>query len=316
MRRRKISVIGAGNVGGSLAQRLAERELGDVVLIDVPQTGGMPAGKALDIEQACPVEGSDARLTGGTDPSLVKDSDLVIITAGMARKPGMSRDDLLSINAKIVKGVAVEIARHAPKAVIIVVSNPLDAMCYLTWKATGFEPKRVLGMAGALDSARMRAFIAKMCGVSAGDVQAMVLGGHGDTMVPLISCATVAGIPLRHFLNEEQIKSLVQRTRDGGAEIVKLLGVGSAYCAPSASVASMVESIFKDKKRVIPCSVYLDGEYGFKDVYTGVPVKLGAAGVEQIFEVPLTPQEQEEFRRSVQAVRELIEGLSNQGHLS
>jgi len=316
MKRLKISVIGAGNVGGSLAQRLAERELGDIVLIDIPQTGGMPAGKALDLQEAGPVEGYDARITGSTDYAATEGSALVVITAGMARKPGMSRDELLDINAKIVKGVAKEVARYSPQAIVVVVSNPLDAMCYIAWKASGFEPRRVLGMAGALDGARMKTFIAEACNVSVKDVQALVLGGHGDTMVPLMSCATVAGVPIKYLLPEDKIQAIVQRTRDGGAEIVKLLGNGSAYYAPSASVADMAEGIIKDQKRVIPCAVYLNGEYGFKDVYTGVPVKLGAAGVEQIMEIPLSSQEKEEFQRSAESVRGLIESLKKLGHLS
>jgi malate dehydrogenase len=312
----KISVIGAGNVGGSLAQRLAERELGDVVLVDIPQTGGMPAGKALDIQEAGPIEGYDVKLSGSTDYAATEGSQVVILTAGLARKPGMGRDELLEMNARIVKGAAGEVARRSPQAIVIVVSNPLDAMCALTWKTTGFPSHRVLGMAGALDGARMKTFIAEACGVSIKDVQAMVLGGHGDTMVPLMSCATVSGIPLKHLLPDRKIQEIVQRTRDGGAEIVKLLGTGSAYYAPSASVADMAEAILKDKKRVIPCCVYLTGQYGCKDVYTGVPVKLGAGGVEEILEIPLSPEEREQFQRSVESVRGLIESLKKQGHIA
>jgi malate dehydrogenase len=311
----KISVIGAGNVGGSLAQRLAERELGDVVLVDIPQTGGMPAGKALDIQEAGPIEGYDVSLTGSTDYSATEGSDMVIITAGLPRKPGMSRDDLLGLNAQIVKAVTSEVARRSPQAILIVVSNPLDAMCYLAWKTSGFPSQRVVGMAGALDGARMKAFIAEACGVSVTDVQAMVLGGHGDTMVPLMSCATVSGIPLKNFLPDAKIQEIVKRTQEGGAEIVKLLGTGSAYYAPSASVADMAEAILKDKKRVIPSCVYLNGQYGFKDVFTGVPVKLGAGGVEQILEVPLSSQEKDEFQHSVAVVKELIGSLKKQGYL-
>ena len=312
----KISVIGAGNVGGSLAQRLAERQLGDVVLVDIPQTGGMPAGKALDIQEAAPLEGYDVSLSGSTDYAATEGSDLVIITAGLPRKPGMSRDDLLGLNAKIVKAVTIEVTKRSPKAILIVVSNPLDAMCYLAWKTSGFPAQRVVGMAGALDGARMKTFIAEACGVSINDVQAMVLGGHGDTMVPLMSCATVSGIPLKHFLSDSKIQEIVKRTQDGGAEIVKLLGTGSAYYAPSASVADMAEAILRDRKRVIPSCVYLNGQYGTKDVYTGVPVKLGAGGVEQILEVPLSPDEKKQFQGSVESVKGLIAALKTQGHLS
>jgi len=315
MKRPKISVIGAGNVGGSLAQRLAERELGDVVLIDIPQTGGMPAGKALDLLESAPIEGYDVQLTGSTDYAAMQNSDMVVITAGLPRKPGMSRDELLDINARIVKGAAEQIVRYASDAIVIVVSNPLDAMCYLALQTTRFEPRRVLGMAGALDSARMRTFIAQACDVSVQDVQALVLGGHGDTMVPLMSSARVAGIPIKHFLSDPQIQEIAQRTRDGGAEIVKLLGTGSAFYAPSASVAEMAESILKDKKRIISCSVYLNGEYGIKDICTGVPVKLGKQGVEKILGIALSSEEKREFEHSVNSVRALIETLKKLGHV-
>lgn len=307
--RRKISVIGAGNVGATLAQRLAEAELGDVVLVDIPQTEGMPAGKALDILQSGPVYGYDSRVTGTTEYGPTAGSDVVIITAGIPRKPGMSRDDLLNTNAGIVKSVSEQVAKHAPNAIVIVVSNPLDAMAHVALRVTGFPKNRVIGMAGVLDSARLATFLAEALDVSVRDIQPTVLGGHGDTMVPVARYTTVAGIPVTDLLPSDTLAAIFQRTRDGGAEIVKLLKTGSAYYAPSASVVAMVESILKDKKRILPCAVYLEGEYGVQGLYLGVPVKLGARGVEKVMEVPLNEGEKTALQKSATAVRELVEVL-------
>jgi malate dehydrogenase len=304
--RKKISVVGAGNVGATLAQRLAELELGDVVLVDIPQTEGMPAGKALDILEAGPVYGYDTRVTGTTEYGPTAGSDLVVITAGIPRKPGMSRDDLLNTNAGIVKSVSEQVAKHSPQAILIVVSNPLDAMAHVALRASGFPKHRVIGMAGVLDSARFAAFLAEAMDVSVEDVQPMVLGGHGDTMVPVTRYTTCAGVPVGEILKKEVLDAIVQRTRDGGAEIVKLLKTGSAYYAPSASVAVMVESILKDKKRIFPCAAYLDGEYGFKGVFLGVPVKLGAKGIEQVIQIRLVDDEKAALAKSAAAVEELI----------
>ncbi|HRY29564.1 MAG TPA: malate dehydrogenase [Elusimicrobiota bacterium] len=311
--RRKITVVGAGNVGATLAQRLAEKELADVVLLDIPQTEGMPAGKALDILQAGSVYGYDTKLTGATDYAAAEGSDIVVITAGVPRKPGMSRDDLLSTNAKIVKAVSEQVARSSPNAVVIVVSNPLDAMAYVALRTTRFPEERVLGMAGVLDSARMAVFVAQALDVSVEDVRPMVLGGHGDTMVPLPRYTTVAGVPVTELLSKEKIDAIVQRTRDGGAEIVKLLKTGSAYYAPSASVVAMVESILKDKKRILPCAAYLNGEYGVRGVFVGVPVKLGARGREEVLQLNLTVEERVALQKSVDAVRELVEAMQRLG---
>jgi malate dehydrogenase len=307
--RRKISVIGAGNVGATLAQRLAEAELGDVVLVDIPQTEGMPAGKALDIWQSGPVYGYDSRVTGATDYAPTAHSDVVVITAGIPRKPGMSRDDLLNTNAGIVKSVSEQVARHSPKAIVIVVSNPLDAMAHVALRVTGFPKQRVIGMAGVLDSARLATFLAEALDVSVQDIQPMVLGGHGDTMVPVARYTTVAGVPVTELLPADKLAAIFQRTREGGAEIVKLLKTGSAYYAPSASVVAMVTSILKDKKRILPCAVYLEGEYGVKDLFLGVPVKLGAQGVEKVMDVPLNEGEKAALQKSAMAVRELVEVL-------
>jgi malate dehydrogenase len=304
--RKKISVVGGGNVGATLAQRLAELELGDVVLVDIPQTEGMPAGKALDILEAGPVYGYDTRVTGTTEYGPTAGSDLVVITAGIPRKPGMSRDDLLNTNAGIVKSVSEQVAKHSPQAILIVVSNPLDAMAHVALRASGFPKHRVIGMAGVLDSARFAAFLAEAMDVSVEDVQPMVLGGHGDTMVPVTRYTTCAGVPVGEILKKEVLDAIVQRTRDGGAEIVKLLKTGSAYYAPSASVAVMVESILKDKKRIFPCAAYLDGEYGFKGVFLGVPVKLGAKGIEQVIQIRLVDDEKAALAKSAAAVEELI----------
>ena len=307
--RRKLSVIGAGNVGATLAQRLAEQEWGDVVLVDIPQTEGMPAGKALDIQQSGLVYGYDTRVTGATAYGPTAGSDIVVITAGIPRKPGMSRDDLLATNAGIVKSVSEQVAAHSPNAILIVVSNPLDAMAQVALKVTGFPRERVIGMAGVLDSSRLATFIAEALDVSVKDIQPTVLGGHGDTMVPLARYTTVAGVPVTELLPADKLAAILQRARDGGAEIVKLLKTGSAYYAPSASVLAMVESILLDKKRILPCAVCLEGEYGIKGLFLGVPVKLGARGVEKIMELSLTNEEKAALQKSAHAVEELVEIL-------
>jgi malate dehydrogenase len=300
----KVTVVGAGNVGATLAQRLVERELADVVLIDILE--GIPQGKALDIMESAPVERFDARMRGSNGYELSDGSDVVVVTAGLARKPGMSRDDLVQKNTEIVGSVVREAARRSPKAVLIVVSNPLDAMCEVARRVSGFPRERVFGMAGILDSARMRWFIAEELGVSVENTHAFVLGGHGDTMVPLPRYSTVAGIPITELLPRERLEAIVRRTRDGGIEIVNYYKTGSAYYAPSAAVAEMVEAVLRDKKKILPCAAYLQGEYGLRDVYLGVPVKLGRGGVEQIVEITLTPEEKEALERSAQAVRELF----------
>ncbi len=305
--RPKVTVVGAGNVGATTAQYIVERELADVVLTDVIE--GLPQGKALDLLQAGPVHGYDCRLTGANSYADTTGSDIVVITAGLARKPGMSRDDLLFKNAEIVTGVVQEIARLSPEAILIVVTNPLDAMAQLAWKTSCFPKQRVLGMAGILDSARFRAFIAQELDVSVENVTAFVLGGHGDTMVPLPRYSTVAGIPITELLPKERVEALVQRTANGGAEIVSLLKAGSAFYAPGASAAEMVEAILRDKKKVLPCTTYLEGEYGIHGLFVGVPVKLGRRGVEQIIQITLTAEEQAALRRSADAVRELTQKL-------
>ncbi len=307
--RRKLSVIGAGNVGATLAQRLAELEVGDVVLVDIPQTEGMPAGKALDIRQSGPVYGYDSRITGTTEYGPTANSDIVVITAGVPRKPGMSRDDLLNINAGIVKIVSEQVAKHSPNAILIIVSNPLDAMAHVALRVTGFPKERVIGMAGVLDSARLATFLAEALDVSVNDIQPTVLGGHGDTMVPIARYTTVAGVPITELLKPDQLQAILQRTRDGGAEIVKLLKTGSAYYAPSASVAAMVESILKDKKRILPCAAYLEGEYGVRGLFLGVPVKLGARGIEQVIEIRLADDEKAALQKSAQSVQDLVDVL-------
>ncbi len=301
--RHKISIIGAGMVGSTTAHWLAERELGDIVLVDIPEVGDMPKGKALDLTQAGPVFGFDTRVTGTHDYADIAGSDIVVITAGMPRKPGMSREDLVGVNANIVRGVAEKVAQHAPEAIVIVVTNPLDTMTYLTKQVTGFPKERVMGQAGVLDSARMRTFIAMELNVSVENVHAFVLGGHGDEMVPLPRYSTVAGIPITHLLPPERIEAIVERTRKGGGEIVKLLGKGSAYYAPGAAVCKMVEAILKDKKLIVPASAYLEGEYGMRDIYFGVPVVLGRRGVERIIEIELTEEEQAAMRRSEALIR-------------
>jgi len=306
MKRAKISIIGAGNVGATAAHWAAAKELGDVVLVDVPQIDGVPQGKALDLAEAAPIEGYDAALTGATTYEPTANSDVVIITAGLARKPGMSRDDLLMKNTEIVKSVTEQVVKHSPKSILLVVSNPLDAMVYVAYKASGFEPQRVIGMAGVLDTARYRCFIAAELGVSVEDIQALLLGGHGDDMVPLPRYTSVAGIPLPELLSADKIEAIVKRTRSGGAEIVNLLKTGSAYYAPSAAVVQMAESIIKDKKRVLPCAAFCDRQYGVGGYFVGVPVKLGSKGVEQVIEVPLTADEKKLMDASVDHVRQLV----------
>lgn len=312
MPRKKISVIGAGNVGASLVQRLAEQELGDIVMLDIPQMEGMPAGKGLDILESAPVYGYDSRVKGTTNYADTAKSDLVVITAGIPRKPGMSRDELLNTNAGIVRNVTEQVARHSPDSILIVVSNPLDAMCIVALKVSGFPKNRVIGMAGVLDSSRMAAFIAQELDVSVESIQPMVLGGHGDTMVPLPRYTTVAGVPITELLPKEKVDAIVKRTADGGAEIVKLLKTGSAYYAPSASVTAMVESILKDKKKILPCAAYLQGEYGINDLYVGVPVKLGERGIEQIIQLNLTVDERIALQKSAEAVKVLVEVMKRQ----
>ena len=307
MSKPKVAVFGAGHVGATTAQRILEKELADVVLIDIIE--GLPQGKALDMAEAAPIEGYDAKIVGSNNTTDVAGSDLVVITAGVARKPGMSRDDLLAINARIVGGIADAIKAHAPDAIVIVVTNPLDVMTYLVHERTGFPPERVMGMAGVLDSARFRTFIAMELGVSVKDVEAMVLGGHGDSMVPLPRYATVGGVPLPALLSQERIDALVERTRNGGAEIVALLKEGSAYYAPSASVAAMVGSILRDERRVLPACVRLDGQYGIRGVFAGVPVVLGQGGVEMIVELELTADELKALQASTEHVRQTIERL-------
>ena len=297
----RITVVGAGNVGATVAQHLALRELArEVVLVDV--AGDMPRGKALDLWEAAPIAGSDCRLVGTNGYAETRGSGLVVITAGLARRPGMSRDDLLAKNTEIVRGVAEEVRSGSPDAVVIVVSNPLDAMAYVTLRATGFPRERVLGMAGVLDSARLRSFIALELDVSVEDTHAFVLGGHGDSMVPLARYSSVAGIPLPRLLPPERVSALIERTRKGGGEIVQLLGSGSAYYAPGAAVAQMVESIVRDKKRILPCAVRLEGEYGLRGMFVGVPVKLGRRGVEQVLEIDLEPAERDALHRSAAEV--------------
>lgn len=306
MKRAKITVVGAGNVGATTAHWCASMELGDIVLLDIPAVGDMPKGKALDLMQSSPIMGFDSRIVGTSDYADAAGSDVVVITAGIARKPGMSRDDLLATNAKIVASVAEQVKIHCPNAVVIVVSNPLDAMVQQAQMTTGFPPHRVIGQAGVLDTARYRTFIAMELGVSVEDVSAMLLGGHGDTMVPMPSCTSVGGIPLRQFLDNATIDRLVDRARKGGAEIVALLKTGSAYYAPAAATAQMVEAIVRDKKRLIPCAAYCDSEYGVGGYYVGVPVVLGSNGVEKIIELELTAQEKQDFQKSVEAVKELV----------
>ena len=303
----KITIVGAGNVGATTAHWAAAKELGDVVLIDIIE--GLPQGKALDLAESAPLEGFDCRLVGTNDYADTAHSDVVVVTAGIARRPGMSRDDLLQTNAKIVSTVVSQVVRYSPNAYLIVVSNPLDAMVHVAKQVSGWPKQRVMGMAGVLDSARFRYFIAQELGVSVEDVHGFVLGGHGDTMVPVPRYATVNGISITQLLSAEQIARLVQRTRDGGAEIVNYLKQGSAFYAPGAAIVQMVEAIVKDKKRVLPAAAYLEGEYGLHDIYVGVPILLGAAGVEKVNEVELTTEEQAALKRSAAAVEELVRAL-------
>ncbi len=308
---KKVTVVGAGNVGATAAQRLAEKELCDVVLVDI--IDGVPQGKALDLTEAAPIEKHDAHLIGANDYEASAGSDVVIITAGIPRKPGMSRDDLISTNAGIVKNVTNQVASLSPDAVLIVISNPLDAMCHVAYDASGFPKNRVVGMAGVLDSARFRAFIAMELNVSVENTHAFVLGGHGDTMVPLPRYSTVAGIPITELLSRDRIEALVDRTANGGAEIVSLLKTGSAYYAPASAGVEMAEAILKDKKKILPCAALLEGEYGIDGLFIGVPVKLGANGIEEIIEIKLTEAETARLQKSAAAVQELKEVLKKFG---
>jgi len=309
MRRAKISIIGAGNVGATTAHWCAAAELGDIVLLDIPQTENMPRGKALDLLQSSPIMGFDARITGTNTYDETADSDVVVITAGIARKPGMSRDDLLATNAKIVSSVAEQVRQTSPESVVIVVSNPLDAMVQRAYQVTRFPHQRVVGQAGVLDTARYRTFIAQELGVSVEDVSAMLMGGHGDTMVPMPTCTSVGGIPVTRLMDKNRLSQIVDRARNGGAEIVNLLKTGSAYYAPAAAVAQMVGAIVRDKKRLIPCAAYCDKEYGVGGYYVGVPVVLGARGVERIIELKLDDQEKADFLKSVEAVKQLVKQM-------
>ncbi len=307
MARNKVTVIGAGNVGATTAQRIAEAGLADVVLVDIVE--GLPQGKALDLAEAAPVVGHDARVTGTNDYADTAGSDIVVVTSGLARQPGMSRDDLLAKNAGIVRAVVEQAVRHSPDCILIIVTNPLDAMCHVALQASGFPRERVLGMAGVLDSARFRTFIAQELGVSVDDTHAFVLGGHGDTMVPLARYSTVAGIPITELMSPERVAALSERTANGGAEVVALLKSGSAFYAPAASTFEMVDAILRDRKRILPCAVLLDGEFKTSGLFVGVPVVLGAGGLERVIEVALTDAEQAAFDASAAAVRDLVEKL-------
>ena len=302
---RKVTVIGAGHVGATAARGIADKELADVVLLDILE--GIPQGKGLDMFEACPIEGSDSRIFGTNDYADTANADLVVITAGLARKPGMSRDDLLLKNFGILKSVTEQVVRYSPHCVIVVVTNPLDAMCQVVYRISKFPRERVIGMAGVLDSARMRTFIAQELDVSVENTHAFVLGGHGDTMVPLPRYSTVAGIPITELLDKATIDRIVTRTANGGAEIVKLLGTGSAFYAPGSAIVEMVDAILKDKKKILPCSVFLQGEYGIRDLFVGVPAKLGARGAEQVVQISLTAEEQAALNKSARAVRELVD---------
>ena len=306
--RKKVTVVGAGNVGANCALRIAEKELADVVLVDIVE--GVPQGKALDLLQSGPVQGYDVLLTGANDYEATANSDLVIITAGFPRKPGMSRDDLLMANYEIVRAATEQAARYSPNAILVIVTNPLDAMCWTALKVSKFAKNRVIGMAGVLDAARFRTFIARELQVSVENVTAMVLGGHGDTMVPLVRFTNVSGIPISELLDTATIERLVDRTRNGGAEIVKLLKAGSAFYAPSAAAVEMAESILLDKKKVLPCAAYLEGEYGIQGLFVGVPVKLGSRGIEKIYQIGLTADEDAQLKKSAAAVQELVDVLT------
>ena len=305
MARKKITVVGAGNVGATTAQRLAEKEIGDVVLVDIVQD--MPQGKALDIMESGPVYGYDTRITGANGYEETRDSDIVVVTSGVPRKPGISRDDLLKINAGIVKGVVENIVKFSPNAILIIVSNPLDAMTYVAHKVSRFPKNRIMGMAGVLDAARFSTFIAMELNVSVDNIHAFVLGGHGDTMVPSTRYTTVAGVSVEELIPRARLEAIVKRTRDGGAEIVNLLKTGSAFYAPSAAVAEMVEAILKDKKKILPCAALCEGEYGINGLFVGVPTKLGAKGIEQIFDIKLNAEESAALKRSADAVKTLCE---------
>ena len=303
--RKKITVVGSGNVGATLAHRLADKQLGDIVLIDILE--GIPQGKGLDLLQSGPIEGYDVKIKGTNDYADTANSDLVVITAGFPRKPGMSRDDLLKANFDVVKATTEQVVKHSPESILIVVTTPLDAMAQTAYRVSGFSKNRVIGMAGVLDTARYRTFIAEALNVSVRDVQGLVLGGHGDTMVPVPSYTTVAGIPIADLMPKEQLDKIIARTAKGGGEIVNLLKTGSAYYAPSAAVAQMVNAIFNDRKKVLPCAAYLEGEYGIKGLFVGVPVKLGARGIEQIIEIKLTAEEKAALQKSAAAVKELVD---------
>jgi malate dehydrogenase len=309
MQRAKISIIGAGNVGATCAHWAASKELGDIVLVDVPQVEGMPQGKALDLYESSPIEGFDARIIGATTYEPTANSDVVIVTAGVARKPGMSRDDLININTGIVKSVAANVAQFSPNAVMIVVSNPLDAMVYVAWKASGFPTKRILGQAGVLDTARYRSFLAAEIGCSVEDVQALLLGGHGDDMVPLLRYTFAGGIPITQLVKKERLDEIVKRARNGGAEIVQLLKTGSAYYAPAAATVQMAEAVIKDKKRILPCAAYCEKEYGIGGYFVGVPCVLGTGGVEKVLEIELDDAERKMFQTSVDHVKELVKAV-------
>ena len=307
--RNKISVVGGGNVGASCAVNLALKELGDVVVVDVVE--GVPQGKGLDMLQMGPIEGYDVAIAGANDYGPTANSDVVVITAGLARKPGMSRDDLLLANYAVVKGVTENVVKHSPNAILVLVTNPLDAMCWTAHQVSKFPRNRVIGMAGVLDSARFRTFIAQELNVSVENVTAVVLGGHGDTMVPVVRLSSVSGIPLTELIEPARLDAIVDRTRNGGAEIVKYLKTGSAYYAPSAAAAEMVESILKDKKKVLPCAAYLEGEYGIHGLFVGVPVKLGAGGIEKIYEIRLDAAEKAALAKSAAAVQELVDVMKS-----
>lgn len=310
--RKKVTVVGAGNVGANCALRIANKELADVVLVDVVE--GVPQGKGLDLLESGPVEGYDVTVTGANDYEPTANSDIVVITAGFPRKPGMSRDDLLMANCEIVKNATEQAVKYSPNSILILVTNPLDAMCWVAQQVSKFNRNRVIGMAGVLDTARYRTFIAMELGVSVESITALVLGGHGDTMVPIVRLTTVGGIPITELLPKDRIDALVQRTRDGGAEIVKYLKTGSAYYAPSAAAVEMVESILKDKKKVLPCAAQLDGEYGHKGLFVGVPVKLGANGIEKVYELALEAGEKAALDKSAAAVQELVDVLKQKAN--
>jgi malate dehydrogenase len=309
MRRAKITIVGAGNVGATCAHWAASKELGDIVLLDIPQVEGMPQGKALDLFESSPVEGFDSKIIGATNYEATRGSDVVIVTAGIARKPGMSRDDLINTNTGIVRQVAESIAKYSPEAVMIVVSNPLDAMVYVAWKASGFPTKRIIGQAGVLDTARYRSFLAMEVGCSVEDVQALLLGGHGDDMVPLPRYTSAGGIPITQLVSPQRLEEIIKRARSGGAEIVGLLKTGSAYYAPAAATVQMAESIIKDKKRILPCAVYCDKEYGVGGYFVGVPCVLGSDGVERIIQIDLDDDERKMFQSSVDHVKELVRSV-------